>query len=51
MLRLSAFVTCRKRYYNQSRRGLYLSVGTLWEDEIWDIPSCDTNKQNLCCHD
>ena len=26
MLRLSDFVTCRERYYNQSERGLYLSL-------------------------
>ena len=52
MIRLSDFVICRKRYYNQSRGGLYLSFGTLWEDEIQNIPYSDTNKQNfLCRHD
>ena len=29
VLRLSDFVTCLKRYYNQSGSGLYLSFGTL----------------------
>ena len=33
MLRLSDFLTYRTRYYNQSRC-LYLSFGTLWEDQI-----------------
>ena len=28
--RLSDFVTCRKRFYNQSGGGLYLSFGILW---------------------
>ena len=27
--------------------GLYLSFGTLWEDEIYNIASSDTNKQNF----
>ena len=44
------FVTCRKIYYNQIRGGLYPSFGTLLEDKIWNIPSSDTYKQNLCCH-
>ena len=42
---LSDFVICRKRYYNKSGRGLYLSFGTLWEGEIYNILSSDTNKQ------
>ena len=29
MLRLSDFIICRKRYYNQSGSDLYLSIGTL----------------------
>ena len=33
MLRLSDFVTCRKKYYNQSGGGLYLNFGTK-ENEI-----------------
>ena len=45
MLRFSDFVRCRKRYFNQGRRGLYLSFGTLYEDEILNIPSSGTNKQ------
>ena len=42
---LSNFVTRRKRYYNQIGRGLYLSFGTIQEEEILNIPSSDTNKQ------
>ena len=45
MLLLSNFVTCRKRFYRVG--GLYLSFGTLYEDEIQNIPSSDTNKQNV----
>ena len=40
MLRLSDFVTYRKRYYNQIG-SLYLSFET--------IPSSDNNKQNFSC--
>ena len=46
MVRLSDFVTCRRRYCNQSW-GLYLSFGTLPEDEILKIPSSDTDEQNF----
>ena len=45
MLRLGDFVTCRKIYYYKSGRGLYLSFGILYEEEIFNIPLSDTNKQ------
>ena len=38
----SVFVTCRKRFYNHSG-GLYLSFETLWDDEILNISSSNTN--------
>ena len=40
-------VAIKKRYFNQSGRGLYLSLGTLYEEEILNIPSSDTNKQKF----
>ena len=46
MLRLHVFVICRKRFINKCG-GLYLSLGTLYEDKIWKIPSSDNNRQNL----
>ena len=50
MLPLSDFVTCRKDTIIRVG-GSISHLLTLWEDEIWNIPSCDTNKQNfLCCH-
>ena len=45
MLRLSDFVTCRKRYYYKSGRGLCLSFGTLWEEAVYNIHLSDTNRQ------
>ena len=47
MLRLSDFLTCRKKFNNQSGGGLYLSSRTLQGDEILNIPSSDSKKQNL----
>ena len=41
MLRLSDFITCRKRYYNQSGGAI---------SQLWNTVGRGHNKHFLCCH-
>ena len=50
MLHLSDFVTCRKRYYNESRGFISELWDTVGRGNL-DIPYSNTNKQIFsCCH-
>ena len=45
MLRLSDFVTCRIRYYNQSLGVYFSALEHCRNMKLENIPSSDTNKQ------